>query len=80
MGHCVAGYAPRAVSGHCYLFHVECGDHRATVEIDAGGRVRQAYGPRNRVNDACRTGAQILARWSAGWPALPALLESEIPF
>jgi hypothetical protein len=63
MGHCIARYATRAVSGRCYLFHVECNGQNASVELDPSGRVRQSCGPRNESNQTTAYAARILGRW-----------------
>ena len=60
MQHCVGSYAHRAYVGHSFLFHVEHNNHKATIELSAGGAVQQAYGPRNTVNDACSWGSEAL--------------------
>lgn len=57
MGHCVAGYANSAVKGHCYLFHVDYENEKATVEVNSciGAipyRVSQSQGPHNKDNKA----------------------------
>jgi hypothetical protein len=63
MHHCIATYARRAVSGGCYLFHVERGGAQATVEVSRDGTVAQACGPTNQRNVATRWGAKVLADW-----------------
>ncbi len=63
MGHCIASYVNRAVTGRCYLFHVERSGQCASVEVDDTGRVRQSSGPSNQSNPATAYGAKLLARW-----------------
>ena len=65
MGHCVASCVPQALSGCCYLFHVEYEGDAATVMVDHG-RVVEARGPRNHSNEAARWGAGRLASWASG--------------
>jgi hypothetical protein len=65
MDHCVATRAPRALAGSCYLFHVDHGGHRATVEVDSNGSVLEARGPSNVDNPAVPHGAAALAVWGA---------------
>lgn len=60
MHHCVGSYARRAYLGHSFLFHVEHKEDKATIELDAQGRVQQAYGPRNTINTACKWGVEQL--------------------
>lgn len=68
MNHCIASYAKRAVSGNCYLFHIEHRGEGATVEVDWSGRVAQAHGPHNQSNVAVRWGRRVLNRWGDGFP------------
>jgi hypothetical protein len=68
MHHCVASYARNAVSGRCYLFHVERNGDRATVEVDYKGRVVQAHGPGNRRNNVATWAKQKLKAWGNGFP------------
>jgi len=63
MGNCVASYAESAVTGQCYLFHVEHGGEMATVEVALSGQVSQAEGPRNKPNAAARWGRRQLSQW-----------------
>jgi len=53
MKHCVGSYAYRCVNGNCYIYHIEHGRKRATVEVSPSGRILQARGPCNELNDAC---------------------------
>jgi hypothetical protein len=69
MEHCIASYADQAVSGHCYLFHVELDGESASVEVDYTGRVVQSQGPFNKRNGAARWGSRMLRRWGSGFPA-----------
>lgn len=66
MGHCIGGYAAYAAQGHCYLFHVDYKGERASVEVSPDGKVRQAYGEQNTVNEAARYGRRVLTRWGQG--------------
>ena len=68
MNNCVASYAARAVSGHCYLFHISHGGEEATVEVGRAGRVVQAAGPGNEMNAACRWGKRVLNHWGNAFP------------
>lgn len=68
MCHCVAGYAERAVHGHCYLFHVEKDEEMATVEVSPYGKVMQASGPLNGQNGAVKYGRRVLAAWGRRIP------------
>jgi hypothetical protein len=66
MRHCVGSYARRAVTGSCYLFHVEYKGASATVQVDRDGRVAQACGPRNARNPATTWGSRRLGNWAMG--------------
>jgi hypothetical protein len=66
MNHCIATYAAKAVRGECFLFHVEYEHEHASVEVDPGGHVRQAHGPRNSQNRACEYGRRVLKLWARG--------------
>ena len=68
MSHCVAGYATKAVSGHCYLYHVTYKTECATAEIGANGLVCQIRGPHNSVNTATKAGLIALKAWGATFP------------
>jgi len=63
MGHCVAAYAPYAVNGNSFLFHVEHDGYMATVEVGDDGRVRQSHGPGNEWNTAAEVGELYLSDW-----------------
>lgn len=65
MRHCVGAYARRAVTGGCYLFHVEYGGAEATIEVASTGEVVQACGPGNRHNAATGWGKRSLASWGS---------------
>jgi hypothetical protein len=65
MRHCVGSYARRAVTGGCYLFHVEYRGTSATVEVDRDGRVAQACGPGNARNHATTWGSCKLGQWAS---------------
>jgi hypothetical protein len=64
MGHCIASWTARALRGECFLFHVVRHGERASVAVDARGRVLQAAGPRNSANEAMRWGARLLRKWA----------------
>ena len=64
MQHCVQSYAPAAVAGRCFLFHIDHEGCAATVEVDAGCRVQQANGPRNRTNVAADWARRYFSTWS----------------
>jgi hypothetical protein len=70
MAHCLASYAERAVSGSCYLFHIEHGDESASVQVSRYGRVVQSHGPRNRPNKAAEWGKRVLNRWGRNFPEI----------
>jgi len=63
MNHCIAGYAPQAVSGSCFLFHVDYKGHKASVEINRFGQLVQAQGVRNTQNKATAYGKKVLGQW-----------------
>ena len=63
MQHCVETLIPDAVAGQAYLFHVEKHGFAATVYVDSLGQVRQAQGPFNEPNRACRWATRALQRW-----------------
>jgi hypothetical protein len=69
MGHCIGFYADRAVSGDCFLFHVEHAGQVASIEVGAEGRVRQAAGRHNQRNSASDWARRELAGWIARWPS-----------
>src|SRR5262249_18345501 len=64
MRHCVGTYARRAVTGACYLFHVEYRGMSATVQVDSDGRVAQACGPGNARNLATSWATRKLGEWA----------------
>jgi hypothetical protein len=65
MQHCVASYAPRALEGHCYLFHIEHRGEHATVEVSRySGTVVQALGAHNQPNKAAAWGERVLRKWA----------------
>jgi hypothetical protein len=83
MQNCVGTYAPSAVAGSRYLFHVEHEGEEATVEVcPATRRVLQSAGPRNQENGASRWGRRVLPRWAASLPEPETLgpVEHDIPF
>jgi hypothetical protein len=67
MGHCVATRAQLAVDGRAYIFHVEIGQHRATIQMSATGRIVEARGPGNGQSPACAIGCKLLSDWAAGF-------------
>lgn len=85
MNHCVATYADEAISGECYLFHVDYRGEQATIQLDPDGEIVQASGPRNGHNLAVRWGKRQLKRWGDSIPTgarprlfRPALRQQEI--
>jgi len=91
MGHCVSSLVPDAISGSSYFFHVLKSREHATVQIDRLGRVKQARGPSNELNAACKWGARVLNHWGKGFgsaskksESIPQcevnLADEEIPF
>lgn len=67
MHHCVATRIPYARDGRAYLFHVDHGGARATIEVDRNGVVVEAQGPCNRDNVAARFARAVFARWGLGF-------------
>jgi hypothetical protein len=65
MRHCIASYAPDAVAGRSYLFHVERDGEHASIEVTRDGRIGQAAGPGNGTNAAVRWGTRKLRAWAA---------------
>jgi hypothetical protein len=65
MGHCIASFAPKAVEGLCYLFHVEFGGEQASVEVSPQGVVLQSQGPRDHKNAASSYGTRVLSAWAS---------------
>jgi len=65
MGHCVGGYAGRAVDGKCYLFHIIYKGKEATIEVGMSGHVIQGSGPNNRINKAVTYGRSVLSKWGS---------------
>lgn len=41
LSHCVAGYAPMAMKGDCFIVSVKTDQGRSTIEIDKNGEIRQ---------------------------------------
>lgn len=68
MNHCVNTYAGSAVSGNCYLFHIDYKGQMATAELRPNGQLQQIKGPKNVQNAACEWGAKRLMEWAAAWP------------
>ena len=69
MKHCAEDYAADAVQGNCYLFRVEHGGERATVQVcPQKRRVLQAVGPRNQQNQAAAWGKRQLDAWAKKLP------------
>jgi hypothetical protein len=64
MGHCVSGYAPAAVEGKSFLFHVDYAGDCATVEVSPEGYVSQARGPHNCSNKATNWAARYFKKWA----------------
>jgi hypothetical protein len=68
MGHCLASYAGHAVNGRSYFFHIVHNGEHATIEVNHGGQVTQAYGPSNKRNAAARWGARVMRKWASTFP------------
>lgn len=64
MLHCIGSYAPRAVAGGSYLFHVDYRGEMASVEVSPLGYVCQSYGPKDTVNNASKYGERELKKWA----------------
>ena len=64
MKHCIATFANKAMSGNCYLFHVEDlgSGETASIEMNKYGRVIQSRGPNNSSNIASRKGELVLSK------------------
>lgn len=63
MGHCIASYARSALSGECYLFHIDYSEEKASIMVNKHGKVVQSYGPRNCVNKASEWAKKELGKW-----------------
>jgi len=61
MGHCVGSYAEAPWKGPNFFFHVSHMGERATIQVE-GGRVYQAYGPKNSLNEAVSWGRMTLEK------------------
>ena len=68
MEHCIASYVDRAVSGDCYIFHLDYGNESATAKVQNTGRVSQVEGPTHSQNKATRWGKRVLSQWGANIP------------
>ena len=64
----VGQYSLEAIEGSAFIFHVEKYGCSATVCVDAFGQVRQARGPCNESNRACKWATGILQRWGSAMP------------
>jgi len=82
MRHCIASYIDKAISGDCYLFHIDYAGECASVEVDPVGRVRQSCGPGNSKNRATQFGIQVLQQWGHWLPnrTQTAAMDYQIPF
>jgi hypothetical protein len=82
MRHCIASYIDKAITGDCYLFHIDYAGECASVEVDPVGRVRQSCGPGNSKNRATDFGVQVLQQWGHWLPnrAQTAAMDYQIPF
>lgn len=67
MRHCIATYDSSAVSGSCYLYHVEYKGQMASVEISPTGQLRQIKGPKNTQNLATEWGGRFFIEWLKTW-------------
>lgn len=54
MKHCVASYKDYAAKGNIHLFHVNYQNEHATAAVLPDGQIQQVYGPKNKLNDACK--------------------------
>jgi hypothetical protein len=63
MHHCIGTRARAAAMGDAFLFHVELGAERASVEVDTAGQVVEVSGPCNTHNAACDHAVEVLKRW-----------------
>ncbi len=63
MHHCIGTRARAAAMGDAFLFHVELGAERASVEVDTAGQVVEVSGPCNTRNAACDHAVEVLKRW-----------------
>jgi hypothetical protein len=68
MHHCISNYAYQALNGVSYLFHAEHNGESASIEVDHGGNVTQAYGPCNKRNKACTWASNKLGEWGKKFP------------
>ncbi len=68
MHHCVGTRAQDALSGDCFLFHVERVGTRATAEVSRGGAVTEVSGPFNRRTPACDWAEGELREWGRRFP------------
>jgi hypothetical protein len=66
MDHCIASYAPSAVNGSCYLFHIDYNNEMASVEVSPQGYVKQSYGKKDTKNNASAYGRKVLSEWAKG--------------
>ncbi|MFM2097086.1 MAG: hypothetical protein RIS70_4210 [Planctomycetota bacterium] len=83
MGHCIGNNAGRATEGHSFLFHFDCQDEMASIEVDWKGRVRQSHGPRNSSNRAADQARKILSSGGRQFPSSSAAVADsagEFPF
>jgi hypothetical protein len=68
MENCIASYARAAVSGDCFLFHIDCEGQMASVQVNPCGEIFQAAGPRNCDNHAASWGWRQLDEWGLAFP------------
>ena len=83
MRHCIAGYAHAAIGKSSYLFHYDCGEEMASVELGPDASVRQCFGPCNTVNNAAVLVRQLLHRWKQTLSTeeeAPAVELADVPF
>ena len=66
MGHCVPNYIEYALTGRCYLFHIEREGEGATVMVTRDEQMVEAQGPRNHRNAAAQWGEGTLKAWARG--------------
>ncbi len=68
MENCIASYAQAAVSGDCFLFHIDHEEEMASAQVNPHGEIFQAEGPRNSENYAASWGWRQLDEWASAFP------------
>jgi hypothetical protein len=67
MGHCVYSYRGQAINGSSYLFHIERGEDKATLELTQDLSVNQCKGLANRENKAVKWAKQYFVNFVNKW-------------